>query len=154
MATRWTCCSSTRPARSRCANALAVSGAAQSLVLLGDPQQLEQPIQGTHPPGADASRCRTCWVASPTIPDDLGLFLERTWRLHPDICRFTSEMFYDGRLHPVDRLAQQIGGRGDGVLSGTGMRWIPLHMTSNVNSAPEEVEMVAELCDELIGRPG
>ena len=27
-----------------------------------------------------------------------GLFLEETWRLHPDICAFTSELFYEGRL--------------------------------------------------------
>jgi hypothetical protein len=37
------------------ANALAVAPAAQSLVLVGDPQQLEQPIQGVHPPGVDVS---------------------------------------------------------------------------------------------------
>ncbi len=37
------------------ANAVAVSPAARSLVLLGDPQQLDQPLQGTHPPGAEAS---------------------------------------------------------------------------------------------------
>ena len=34
------------------ANVLAVSQAADSLVLLGDPQQLEQPTKGSHPDGA------------------------------------------------------------------------------------------------------
>ncbi|HTV54364.1 MAG TPA: TM0106 family RecB-like putative nuclease, partial [Terriglobia bacterium] len=34
---------------------LAVSQAAASLVLLGDPQQLDQPQKGVHPPGADVS---------------------------------------------------------------------------------------------------
>ena len=38
------------------ANAIAVSPAARSLVLLGDPQQLDQPLKGTHPPGAARQR--------------------------------------------------------------------------------------------------
>ena len=37
------------------ANALAVSAVAKSVVLLGDPQQLDQPIKGSHPPGAERS---------------------------------------------------------------------------------------------------
>src|SRR5207249_95355 len=37
------------------ANALAISQAATSTVLVGDPQQLDQPQRGLHPPGADAS---------------------------------------------------------------------------------------------------
>ena len=37
------------------ANVLATAGAAGSIVLLGDPQQLDQPLQGSHPPGAERS---------------------------------------------------------------------------------------------------
>lgn len=37
------------------ANAVAISQAAKAMILLGDPQQLDQPTQGVHPPGADAS---------------------------------------------------------------------------------------------------
>ena len=37
------------------ANVLAASQAARSVVLLGDPQQLEQPLRGSHPEGADVS---------------------------------------------------------------------------------------------------
>jgi len=32
------------------------------------------------------------------MPPDRGLFLDQTWRLHPDICAFTSEMYYEDRL--------------------------------------------------------
>src|SRR3546814_9671473 len=31
--------------------------------------------------------------------DALGLFLDSTWRLHPRIAAFTSELFYEDRLH-------------------------------------------------------
>ena len=37
------------------ANVLAVSQAAKTVVLIGDPQQLDQPTQGSHPEGTDAS---------------------------------------------------------------------------------------------------
>ena len=80
------------------ANVLAISQAGRSLVLLGDPQQLDQPMQGSHPEGTDVSALDHMLGGQQTISPDKGLFLEETWRLHPDICAFTSEVFYEGRL--------------------------------------------------------
>ena len=65
------------------ANVIVVSQAAKSLVLLGDPQQLEQPLRGSHPEGADLSALEHLLAGAKTIPPDKGLFLEKTWRLHP-----------------------------------------------------------------------
>jgi superfamily I DNA and/or RNA helicase len=42
-----------------------------------------------------------------TIAPDQGLFLIETQRLHPDICEFTSELFYDGRLMARPENARQ-----------------------------------------------
>jgi superfamily I DNA and/or RNA helicase len=75
------------------ANVLAVSQATQNIVLLGDPRQLEQPMQGSHPEGTDVSALAHILESHATIPADRGLFLEETWRLHPKICAFTSELF-------------------------------------------------------------
>ena len=80
------------------ANVLAVAQAAKSLVLLGDPLQLDQPQKGSHPEGAEVSALEHLLAGAKTITADKGLFLERTWRLHPAICEFTSEVFYEGRL--------------------------------------------------------
>ena len=41
------------------------------------------------------------------MPPDRGLFLAETWRLAPSICRFTSELFYEGRLKPHAGLERQ-----------------------------------------------
>ena len=38
------------------------------------------------------------------MPPDRGLFLETTWRLHPALCAFTSEVFYDDRLERARRI--------------------------------------------------
>ena len=90
------------------ANVLAVSQAAKSVVLIGDPQQLEQPMQGSHPEGTDVSALDHILGEHATIPPDRGLFLEETWRLHPAICAFTSELFYEGRLQLAAGLERQI----------------------------------------------
>ena len=89
------------------ANVLAVAQAAKSLVLIGDPQQLEQPLRGSHPEGAEASALEHLLAGAKTITPDKGLFLEKTWRLHPKICDFTSEVFYEGRLEPREGLVNQ-----------------------------------------------
>jgi uncharacterized protein len=70
------------------ANIVAVSQAASRVVLLGDPQQLNQPTQGSHPEGTDVSALDHVLHGEQTIPSDRGLFIEETWRLHPAICAF------------------------------------------------------------------
>ena len=89
------------------ANALAVSQAARSLVLLGDPQQLQQPQQGSHPDGTDVSALDHVLGAHKTMPAERGLFLPVTWRLAPSICDFTSEVFYESKLTPRAGLERQ-----------------------------------------------
>ena len=80
----------------------------RSVVLLGDPQQLDQPQQGSHPEGADVSALEHMLGDHKTIPSDRGIFLSETWRLAPSICRFTSEVFYEGRLFPHAGLERQM----------------------------------------------
>ena len=77
------------------ANLLSISSAAKNLVILGDCQQLEQPIQADHPEGADLSALEYIQGDHATIPKDRGLFLDTTYRLHPEICKFNSELFYE-----------------------------------------------------------
>ena len=131
------------------ANTVAVSGAARNLVLLGDPQQLDQPLKGTHPPGAEASALSHVLAGAATMPPELGLFQERTRRLHPDLCRFTSEVFYQGRLASEKWLARQ-DLAGHGRLSGTGVRFVPVVHEGNRSESPEEAAVVANLIRQLI----
>jgi predicted RecB family nuclease len=135
------------------ANAIAVSGAARNLILLGDPQQLDQPLQGTHPPGAEASALGHVLAEHTTMPPDRGLFLELTRRLHPDVCRFTSEAFYEGRLASEPRLATQDVAAA-GAISGTGVRYVPVEHEGNVNASPEEASVVARIVRDLTDGSG
>jgi hypothetical protein len=131
------------------ANVLAVSQAAHTVVLLGDPQQLDQPMQGSHPEGTDVSALHHVLDGHQTIPADRGLFLEETWRLHPTICRFTSELFYEGRLQPRPDLQQQdlIAGR---RVNGTGLRYLPVPHEGNQNASREEADRIRDLVSEIL----
>jgi uncharacterized protein len=119
-------------------------------VLLGDPQQLEQPIQGSHPPGAERSALGHVLGDAAVIPDELGLFLADTWRLHPDLCAFTSEVFYEHRLESVPSLANQALA-GVAPATGTGVRWLPVEHDGDRTESIEEALVITALVRDLLG---
>ena len=131
------------------ANVLAVSQGARNIVLLGDPRQLEQPMQGSHPEGTNVSALDHILGEHATIPADRGLFLSETWRLHPDICVFTSEMFYEGRLFARPGLDRQII-QSTGAISGSGLRYMAVPHQGNQSSSLEEANAVKELVDGIL----
>ncbi len=132
------------------ANVVAMSPATESIVLLGDPQQLDQPGQGSHPPGAERSALAHVLGDDATIPGDRGLFLETTWRLHPALCDFTSEAFYDDRLEPEAQLEIQRLVASVDAMAGVGPRWIDSPSTGADNESPAEAEVVATLARSLV----
>lgn len=131
------------------ANVVAVSQAANTLILLGDPQQLDQPSQGAHPDGTDASSLQHVLGDEHTISADQGLFLEETWRLHPEICAFNSELFYDGKLHAKKECAQQQI-VSEGPISGSGLRFLPVPHSGNKSFSIEEAEATANLVNDIL----
>src|SRR5690606_9247795 len=131
------------------ANVLAVSQAGRSLVLLGDPQQLEQPQRGSHPDGVGVSALEHVLGAHKTMPEDCGIFLPVTWRLAPAICRFTSEVFYESRLEPRAASAAQCIS-GSRRFNGAGLRVVEADHDNCRNASDEEADLVAGIVDELL----
>jgi uncharacterized protein len=131
------------------ADALAMAGGARSVVLLGDPQQLAHVSQGTHPRGSGASVLEHLLGDRDTVPPGAGVFLDRTWRMHPDVCRFVSETMYEGRLAPVDACGRQ---RVDAPspLAGAGVRLLEVEHADNRQSAPEEAARIAAEVERLL----
>jgi uncharacterized protein len=132
------------------ANVLAIAGAGRNLVLLGDPQQLAQPSQAVHPPGAGVSALEHILAGGATMPANAGLLLDRTWRMHPAICTYTSEVFYDSRLGWVSGLDRQAVAEGRG-LQGSGIRIVEVPHEGNTNDSPEEAGQVARVVRDLLG---
>jgi uncharacterized protein len=131
------------------ANVLAVSQAAKTVVLIGDPQQLDQPMQGSHPEGTDVSALDHILGGQRTISLDKGLFLDQTWRLHPDICAFTSELFYDGKLMPRAGLELQVINAAPPIC-GSGLRYLPVIHHGNQNCSPEEANAIGALVEDIL----
>lgn len=131
------------------ANVLAVSQAAKTVVLLGDPRQLEQPMQGSHPVGTDVSALKHILGEHATVTNDRGLFLEETWRLHPEICSFTSELFYEDRLRSRPGLEKQEI-KSQGRIKGSGLLYLAVAHEGNQSSSPEEAEVVKALVQEIL----
>jgi len=131
------------------ADVLAVSQAAKRIVLLGDPQQLEQPLQGTHPPGVAVSALQHILGSAETMPPERGRFLGETWRLAPAICNFTSEVFYESRLKPRAGCELQKV-TGPTRFAGSGLWFIPVDHDGNQNSSDEEGAVVAQIVKELL----
>ena len=134
------------------ANTLAVSRAAANLVLLGDPQQLRQPGRGIHPDGADVSALQHVLGADEVLTPDRGVFLDRSWRMAPALCRVVSELSYRGELQPAPATAGNeldVPGR---WAAPAGIRWLPVTHEGNGSASPEEAAVVAALVSDLIGR--
>ncbi|GAB1582917.1 TM0106 family RecB-like putative nuclease [Phyllobacterium phragmitis] len=131
------------------ANVVAVAQAARTLILLGDPQQLDQPTQGTHPDGVGVSSLDHVLQGHHTISAEQGLFLEQTWRMHPSICAFDSELFYDGKLTSKEGCEQQ-SILSTGAISGSGLRYLPVPHAGNKSSSIEEAEAVKSLVDGIL----
>ena len=129
------------------ANMVAMGRAARNIVLVGDPCQLPQVIQGAHPSPADLSCLEWMLGEHATVPPDRGIFLPTTYRMHPELCRYVSEQVYEGRLesHP-DTALQKVAGT---PWPESGAFWVPCAHEGNAQVAEEEVEAIRAAIVEL-----
>jgi uncharacterized protein len=81
---------------------------------------------------------------SDTIPADRGVFLERTFRLHPDVCAYISEEFYEGRLQPDPVTTSRT------TPLGAGLRYVEVPHDGNRQDSREEVEAVRGEVEKLL----
>jgi uncharacterized protein len=128
------------------ADALAMGTSARSLILLGDPLQLAQVTQGVHPEGSGESVLVHLLDGHQTIPEDRGIFLEQSRRMHPQVCRFISDAFYESRLESIAECSERT------TSLGVGIRWLPVdHEGNRVESEQEADAIAAEIERVLAG---
>ncbi len=130
------------------ANMAAMGRAARNIVLVGDPRQLPQVIQGAHPEPANRSCLDWMLGEHATVPPDRGIFLPISRRMHPDVCRFISDQVYEGRLtsHP-DTVRQRVTGT---PFPEAGAFWVPVSHEGNAQIASEEVAAIQAATSELL----
>lgn len=127
------------------ADTLASSLAARNLLLIGDPLQLPQVNQASHPGGSGRSVLEHILGEAGTLPAERGLFLTESRRMHRSVCDFISTQIYDGLLksHPSCD--------GQDTAAGTGLRWIRAEHSGNTISSVEEAELVVAEIRRLMG---
>ena len=131
------------------ASGVAIAPCAENVVLLGDPQQLPQVNQASHPHNAGASVLEHLLDGHDTIEPGRGVLLVESWRMHPDVCAFVSERSYDGKLHSRPDCSRR-GISATGPISGTGLRTITVEHESRSQDSPEEAAAIAAACRELL----
>ena len=129
------------------ANTLVVGSAAKKVLLLGDPQQLGQVSQASHEYPVDISALSHILGNDKTISDSYGYFLEKTYRMHPDIAKKVSVLQYENRLvaDPVTT-ERKLAGVNPGVIP------IEMNHSGNTTRSDEEVEKVLEIINDLVGK--
>jgi uncharacterized protein len=88
-----------------------------------------------------------------TVPDDLGIFLPTSRRMHPEVCGFISEAFYDGRLQPApgnDRQQLLADGSGQAGIKPAGVAFVEVEHTACGQKSEEEAGTAALLVDGLL----
>ncbi|WP_369798203.1 AAA domain-containing protein [Methylobacter sp. BBA5.1] len=133
------------------ANLIAVAGCARNIVLMGDQMQLEQPIQGSHPGNSGLSALDYMLGGHGVIPDDMGIFLERTYRMHPAVCHPLSEVVYEGKLKAAKHNDRQLVSVPDSKLikQSHGVMVINVEHDGNRQSSEEEVDVIQRIIDDL-----
>lgn len=140
------------------ANLVAAGSAARNIVLIGDPMQLAQPIQGMHPGQSGASALGYVLGDAPTVAAERGVFLAVSRRMHPSICRYISDVVYEGRLQSDPGTAQQAVMRDErwqpwpGMFPPAGILFEPMEHEGDSQSSEAEAEVVCRIYRMLLGR--
>lgn len=127
------------------ANTLAVSVSAHRLLLLGDPQQLPQVSQGTHPEPIDRSALGWLADGAEVLPEEYGYFLRKSWRMNEAVCSVVSRLSYNNKLesHFVDREIESVQ---------PGFFPKPIRHENNSTESEEEADAVVAQVASLLTR--
>jgi len=137
------------------ANTIAMGVSAKNVILVGDQMQLSQPIKGSHPGRSGMSALEHLLDGAATVPPERGIFLRRTRRMHPDLCRFVSDAFYDGRLLSDpgnERQCLVLDASADPAFATTGLRFINIEHEGCSQKSEPEADRICQLYQSLLSQ--
>lgn len=137
------------------ANLVAAGTSSRNLVLLGDQMQLAQPVQGVHPGRSGHSALDYLLDGAPTIAPDRGIFLAKTWRMHPRVCAFISEAVYEGRLEPEQGNSQRelvLAQGAHPLLCPAGLVYAPVEHQGCSQGCQVEADLIAAVYASALGQ--
>ena len=134
------------------ANLVGMSQATKNIVLIGDQMQLSQPAKGVHPGSAGLSSLKFFLDDAATIPNDKGILLSGTHRLHPEICDFISNEVYEGRLSSEGEAKNRtlkISKGNKSITKEAGILYVPINHSGNSQASLEEADSISEIINDL-----
>lgn len=129
------------------ANTLIVSSVAKKTLLLGDPQQLAQVSQASHKYPVDKSALGHILNENKTIPDELGYFLSKTYRMHSKLTAPVSKLQYENRLKSAPQTDER-----DLQDVVPGLHHYPVLHFGNSTRSDEEASEIVPLVNSLLGK--
>lgn len=134
------------------ANFVAMAPSTENIVMIGDQMQLEQPMQGSHPESVGESCLQYLLEGHATIPPELGIFLDTSFRMHPAICNVISDAVYEGRLKSGPKTANQLIHAPAHINFGkdAGIVLVPVEHEGNTQCSEEEVCEIDSLVSKLL----
>jgi len=134
------------------ADLISIGNIAKNIILIGDQNQLGQPIKGSHPNESGQSILDYLLEGKDTIPIDRGIFLNKTYRLNSKLNEFISSNFYEERLI-CDEITnkRKIKFNKKSKIKNEGVNYIEMTHKNNVQTSIEEFEIIRDLMKDMIG---
>jgi len=134
------------------ADLISIGNIAKNIVLIGDQLQLGQPIKGTHPGDSGQSILDYLLEGKDTIPENRGIFLNKTYRLNSKLNEFISSNFYEERLICDERTDKRIiKFNQKSKIKNSGIHYLEMNHKNNIQTSIEEFEVIRDLLKEMIG---
>ena len=122
----------------------------KNLILIGDPNQLPQVRNGSHPNDNGLSTFEYLIEQQTTLPEDKGIFLDTTFRMHEDVNNFISSYFYDEKLTNHNITNDRHLKHESKEFKSTGIQFLPVPHKGNTQASLEEVQKVSEIVETLL----
>lgn len=129
------------------ANTIAAGACARNLILFGDPQQLPQVSQGSHPEPVETSALGFLSDGRDVLPAEYGYFLAQSRRMDAAVTQPVSELSYEGQLtsHACTRERDLQGVE-------PGLETVFVEHSGNVTESSQEAEKVVQIVSAHLGQ--
>ena len=134
------------------ANLIAGGMSAKNIIMMGDQQQLPQPVEGSHPLDTGDSLLDYYLKGQATIDDDFGIFLNVTYRMHSSIAQFISDSIYEGKLISDPANDLRVVKNQNKKNEESGIIYVPIPHSGNSQGSIEERKAIIELTKSILGR--
>lgn len=135
------------------ADMVSVGQSAKNIILIGDQNQLGNPTEGSHAGDSAKSILKFLLDDLEVIPEDKGIFLNTTYRMHPNINSFVSDNFYEGKLicHK-DNVKRSINLSKSKKIKNEGIFYIQADHQGDSQKSTVEADLIDDLITQFTGK--